>query len=106
MSKLVEKLCMGDHPLEVRLWSDANCSALRDSVSSGYVHIRFTDTAGGTELGVTLDKSLTRLDGADFVAGEGMIMLVGNLALDYVPLRCWAHIDLSSLTGTGHLECV
>jgi hypothetical protein len=69
----------------------------------GYVHVKFTETKGGTELGVRLDRETTDLSKADFENGKGKAHLEGDLTLDYVKVRCIADINLKTLTGKGHL---
>ena len=80
-------------------------AALDEAIARGYVFIRFTDTQGGTELGVTLDGA-AGTDGADFAAGAGEVRIAGTLTLDFEPVRCVARIDLATLTGEGRLERV
>ncbi len=79
---------------------------LHHSITRGYVHITFTETQGGTELGVRLDNAATDLSQADFSQGRGTVHLIGTLTLNYVKVRCIAHVDLATLQGTGHLEPV
>jgi hypothetical protein len=68
------------------------------------VHVLFTETRGGTELGFTLDEALSNLSTADWDIGEGTVRLVGKLKLDGVQVRCVADIDVKTVEGTGHLE--
>lgn len=68
------------------------------------VHITFTGTQGGTELGVTLDGEATELSQANFEHATGVAHLVGHLRLNDMHVRCRADIDLATLRGTGHLE--
>jgi hypothetical protein len=77
---------------------------LKQSIDRGYVLVTFTDTHGGTELGVRLNEKLTDLSGADFGERSGLVHLVGNLVLDYTKVRCVADIDVASLEGEGYLE--
>lgn len=102
MSELVQKLSEGDHPIDVGLRSNQSPSILKEAIDRGYVHVKFTETLGGTELGVRLDKDECNLD-ADFVKGTGRITLKGTLTLDYVKVQCVADIELPSLKGNGHL---
>jgi hypothetical protein len=104
MSDLPHRLSEGTHPVEVSLRPEKTIKALKACLDRGYVHIRFTDTRGGTELGVPIDTGLSDLTQADFVQETGRLRLVGQLTLDYVPVRCTAEIDIPSLTGQGHLE--
>ena len=101
---LVSRLCKGEHPVEVSLRPEANARALKASIDRNYVHIKFTGTRGGTELGVKLDRAATNLSGADFEKATGAIHLEGELTLDYVPVRCIADIRLESLAGAGRLQ--
>lgn len=103
---LVQWLAEGDHPVEASLRPDRTVPALKERIDRGYVHIKFTDTRGGTELGVRLDPPSCNLSGADFEKQTGRARLVGGLTLNYVKVRCVADIDLETLTGQGHLEIV
>jgi uncharacterized protein YbdZ (MbtH family) len=100
---VVEYLCEGDHPVEVSLRPETSVPAFQERIDLGYVHIKFIDTRGGTELGVRLDRTATDLSRADFQAQTGTVHLEGDLTLDYVNVRCFADINLETLTGRGHL---
>lgn len=102
MSQLVQKLAQGEHPVEISYRPKPSVKALKECIDRGFVHVKFTDTQGGTELGVRLDKTASELN-ADFENSAGKLRLVGNLVLDYHKVQCVAEIDLASLAGTGHL---
>jgi len=102
MDELVQRLSEGDHPIVAQRYKSAQ--ELRQAIERGYVLLKFTDTRGGTELGVRLDNAATDLGGADFGQSTGNVHLVGNLTLNYVPVRHVANVDLATLNGTGHLE--
>jgi hypothetical protein len=104
MSDLVQRLCAGDHRVEVVTRPERTIDAFKASLDRGYIHIKFTETKGGTELGVRVDPTLSELATADFPNQRGQIRVVGRLTLDYVPVRCVADIDIPSLSGTGRLE--
>ncbi len=104
MSDLVKRLSEGEHPVEVSLRPERTVKAFQDSLDRGYVHIKFTNTRGGTELGVPVDRQASDLTAADFTNATGRLTLVGALTLDYVKVRCIANIDLPSLEGRGRLE--
>ena len=74
----------------------------KQSIDHAYVHIKFTGTRGGTDLGVQLDTVASQLD-ADCSQGKGTVHIEGTLTLNYVPVRCVADIDLATLHGTGPL---
>lgn len=103
---LVRHLSTGSHPIEVGLRPERTAAALRDGINRGYVHIRFPETRGGTELGVRLDRDACDLSHADFANGTGTARLAGTLTLDFVKVRCVAEVDLPTLAGRGHLEIV
>ena len=102
-NELVNRLCQGDHPVEASLRPEKTVPYFKERIDMGYVHIKFTDTKGGTELGVRLDPDAIDLSQADFEASSGTVHLEGTLTLNYVPVRCIADIDLASLSGQGHL---
>jgi uncharacterized protein YbdZ (MbtH family) len=100
---LVSRLSKGRHPVESSLRPEKTAKALKDRIDLGYVHIKFTETRGGTELGVRLDREALDLSQADFENRRGRVHLEGDLTLDYVKVRCIADIDLDTLKGEGHL---
>ncbi len=105
MNDLVLKLSQGNHPVEVSLRPEKTAAALKKRIDDfKYVHIKFTGTRGGTELGVPLDIDDSNWSAGNFDEGTGLIKLCGRLKLNYVPVRCVAEIDLSTMAGTGHLE--
>jgi uncharacterized protein YbdZ (MbtH family) len=103
---LVDRLSEGDHPVEVSLRPEKTVKLFKEAIDRGYVHIKFTDTQGGTELGVRLDREASDLGNALFEGQNGSVRLVGGLTLNYVKVRLVADIDLNTLTGKGHLDPV
>ena len=106
MSELVERLCDGKHVVEISIRPDRTVDAFKACLDRGYVHVRFTDTRGGTELGFPLDLDRTDLTGADFDGQTGSLTIAGALSLDFVKVRCIATIELATFTGYGQLERV
>lgn len=100
---LVDRLCEGNHPVEVSLPPERTAKLFKEVIDRNYVHIKFTRTKGGTELGFSLDQEKSNFAAADFVNGKGSAHLEGSLTLDYVRVRCVADIDLSTLEGTARL---
>jgi len=103
---LVDKLSEGDHPVEVSSRPERSVGLFKEAINRNYVHIKFTDTVGGTELGVRLDTTACDFSQADFENGTGLVHLEGTLTLDYVNVRCITDIDLNRLKGMGHLVIV
>lgn len=103
MSELPHKLAKGEHKVIATAGRDSTLEEFKAAVDRKYVHVKFTETRGGTELGFYLDEEHTDLSGGDFEKGEGTVRVAGKLNLDGVDVRCEADIDLSTLAGTGHL---
>lgn len=101
---LVSQLSEGDHAVVVGLGADKSALAFKESLDRGYVYIRFTETRGGTELGLRVDRDRSDFSQADFANATGTAHVVGGLTLNYVPVRCVADIDLATRRGRGHLE--
>ncbi|GCF08352.1 MbtH domain protein [Dictyobacter arantiisoli] len=103
MDELVERLSQGEHPVVVGGPKPSLDEFRQRIVDMGYVFIKFTDTRGGTDLGVRIDKSATDVSQANFDRAAGTAHIEGTLTLNYVKARCIADIHLESLDGTGHL---
>src|SRR5262249_4449441 len=100
---LVDRLCEGNHAVEVGLRPEKTLKLFKEAIDRDYVHIKFTQTRGGTELGFRLDGSGSDFSAADFENGVGTVHVEGNLTLDYVKVKCVADIDLGMLEGKGRL---
>lgn len=99
---LVDRLAAGQHAVVLCLRPEPTLDRLRQAIDRGVVHVRFTETQGGTELGVELDPSACRLEALP--GGAGTIEIAGTLELDFRPVRCRATVDLATFAGTGRLE--
>jgi hypothetical protein len=103
MNELVQRLTK-EQPVKASLRPEATVEAFKAALDRGYVHILFTETRGGTELGVGVGPATLDVGGADFEHHTGQVKLAGDLTLDYERVRCHAKIDLATLHGTGWLE--
>lgn len=104
MSELPHKLAQGEHKVIFRPIREDGLGELKAAIDRKYVHVKFTETRGGTELGFPLDEERSDLSQGDFDKGEGAVHLAGELNLDGVQVRCVADLDLATLAGKGHLE--
>ncbi len=104
MNDLVKRLSEGSHAVEISLRPERTVKLFREMLDRGHVLVKFTETRGGTELGVPLDKSRSDLTQANFEGESGKVRVCGDLTLDYVPVRVVADIELPSMKGQGHLE--
>jgi uncharacterized protein YbdZ (MbtH family) len=100
---LVDRLCEGDHRVEAGLRPEKTVKLFKEALDRNYIYVKFTETRGGTELGVRLDRDACDFRNADFENGKGTVHVEGGLSLDYVRVRCVADIDLTTLQGTGRL---
>ncbi|MEO1432474.1 MAG: MbtH domain protein [Cyanobacteria bacterium J06633_8] len=106
MNELVQRLSQGSHPVEVSLKPEKTITAFQENIERGYIHIKFTQTKGGTELGIKYDSDASDLSTANFQQQTGTARIVGDLTLNNVPVKCIADIQLETLTGKGHLEII
>lgn len=79
---------------------------LKKRLEIGYVFIKFTETRGGTDLNLRMDRAATDLSSADLDEGSGTLHVEGLLILNNDPVRCIADIDVATLKGTGQLVLV
>lgn len=101
---LVDRLCKGDHPVEISLRPTVSAKAFKEAIDTGYVRVKFTGTKGGTELGIRVNNEACNFLDANFDQATGRAKVVGDLTLDYTRVRCVADIDLQSLAGQSRLE--
>lgn len=104
MDELVDRLSQGEHPVEFTMRPERTAQVLKDCLDRGYVHVKFTGTRGGTELGFAVDAQATDLSAADFTGSSGRVRVAGDLVLNYVKVRCFADVDLSTMQGVGRLQ--
>jgi uncharacterized protein YbdZ (MbtH family) len=98
---LVAYLSQGEHPVQATATS---AEQFIERVRSGYVNIRFTDTRGGTELGIKIDPAARDTIGADIEGHKGKVHIAGDLTLNYRQVRLTADLELDTLQGTGRLQ--
>ena len=106
MSELVDRLCDGEHAVEACVGPESSSAALKECLDRGFVRIKFTETQGGTELGISVDENSIDTSKADFENASGEVTVNGPLTLDFVKVKLTATVDLSNLKGLGHLTKV
>ncbi|MFE3031371.1 hypothetical protein ACFXKY_06950 [Streptomyces canus] len=105
MDELTQRLST-DQPVEVG-GPNPSLEEFRTRLDEiGTVFIKFTETRGGTDLGIQLDRPASDTSQADFDRGSGNVHVEGTLILNDDPVRCIADIDLATLKGTGRLKVV
>jgi hypothetical protein len=103
MNDLVKRLSDGFHPVTYRARRGDARKELKDAVEQRYVHLLFTETKGGTELGFAVDEKASDVSRVDWDNGEGSLQLEGTIKLDGVRVRCVATLDVATMLGAGHL---
>jgi hypothetical protein len=106
VSELVERLSQGIHSVEIALRPEQSSQILKESIERGYVHIRFIETRGETEVGVRINENTAQAALADVSRDERTIRVPGSLILGYIPVRCVVDINLETYNRTGCLQIV
>ena len=105
INELVQRLSEGKHEVVIG-HRDEHYEEIKERIEDGYIHIKFTQTRGGTELGINVDLKSTNVKDLDFTKGEGLLRIEGITNLNYNAVRLIADIDLASRKGEGYLEAV
>ena len=103
MDSLVARLSKGKHKI-VFEQRTKGIEEVKERLENGFIFVTFTQTAGGTELGINLDKKSIDLNCADFIEGKGKVHLEGTCTLNYHKARCIADVDLETREGQGYLK--
>lgn len=102
MNELVQCLSEGQHSVDFESRTK-DIDKIKERIDNGFVFVTFTQTRGGTELGLNIEKELTDLSKANFEQGGGSLLVSGTCTLNYQRIRCIAKIDLATRKGTGRL---
>ena len=105
INELVQRLSEGKHEVVIG-HRDESYEEIKQRIEDGYIHIKFTQTRGGTELGINVDLNNTNLKELDFNKGEGLLHIEGTTNLNYNAVRCIADIDLATRKGQGCLQVI
>jgi uncharacterized protein YbdZ (MbtH family) len=98
---VVTYLSQGDHPVQVTAGS---AEQFLERIKSGYVKIKFTDTRGGTEVGVNLDAGARDAVGVE--QQNGKVHIASDLTLNYRRVHLTADVALETLKGVGRLQLI
>jgi len=105
INELVQKLSEGNHEVVIGYRSESY-EDIKTRLQDGYMHIKFTQTRGGTELGINVDADTVNLEDVDFINGNGLLHIEGTINLNYNEVRCIADVDLKTRKGQGHLKII
>ena len=102
INELVERLANGKHQVVIGSRGESY-EEIKQRIEDGYIHIKFSQTKGETELGINVDLSKANLAQLDFINGTGVLHIEGTTNLNYHPVRCIAEINLSERKGEAYL---
>jgi len=105
INELVKRLSEGKHEVVIG-HRDEPYEEIKQRIEDGYIHIKFTQTKGGTELGINVDLNSTNVKELDFDKKEGLLHIEGTTNLNYNAVRCIVDIDLATRKGEGHLQVI
>jgi hypothetical protein len=104
INELVKRLSTNRH--EVILGSrDESDEEIKQRIRDGYIHIKFTQTKGGTELGVEIDLKYTNIKELDMDI-KSLFHIEGITNINYNSVRCIADIDFETRKGEGYLQVI
>ena len=103
INELVQRLGKGKHEVVIG-HKDELYEEIKQRIEDGYIHIKFTQTKGGTELGINIDLNSTNVKELDFDKKEGLLHIEGTTNLNYNSVRCIVDIDLATRKGEGYLQ--
>lgn len=105
INELVKKL--SENKQEVIIgYRNESYEEIKQRIEDGFIHIKFTQTKGGTELGINVDLNNTNVNEIDFMQQKGILHIEGVTNLNYNKVRCIADIDLAIKKGTGYLQII
>jgi len=105
INELVKRLSEGKHEVVIG-HRDEPYEEIKQRIEDGYIHIKFIQTKGGTELGINVDLNSTNVKELDFGKKEGLLHIEGTINLNYNAVRCIADIDLATRKGEGYLQVI
>ena len=105
VNELVKRLSK-DKQMIIIGYRDESYSDLKRRLEDGYIYVKFTQTIGGTELGINVDLNKTNIKEVDFNAGKGLLHIEGTTNLNYNEVKCISDIDLKTRKGHGYLQFI
>ena len=105
INELVQRLSEGKHEVVIG-HRDEPYDEIKQRIENGYIHIKFTQTGGSTELGINVDLNNTNIDELDFNKIGEVLHIEGVTNLNYNAVRCIADIDVITKKGEGYLKII
>lgn len=105
ISELVKKLSKNKHEVVIGHRNESY-EEIKQRIEEGFIHIKFTQTNGGTELGINVDLNNTNVKELNFAQPKGILHIEGTTNLNFNKVRCITDIDLLSRKGSGYLQII
>lgn len=100
MDELVARLSQGQHKVIIGSRNESY-EEIKERINKGFFHVKFTETKGGTELGITIDHEKTNINTIDIT--QGLLHIEGTTNLNYEDVRLIADIQMTDKSGYGYL---
>ena len=105
INELVKRLSEGKHEVAIGQRNESY-EEIQKRIEDGFIHIKFINTKGGTELGINVDLDNTQISESDFLNKSGLIHIEGTTNLNYNMVKCIADIDIATRKGNGYLQII
>lgn len=103
LKSLIEKLINTHHSVVIG-YRNESTEMLAENLKDHYIHIKFPDTQGETELGLSIDQELSNISEFLNDPDQGTLHIAGRTTLDYKPILCLAEIDKKTRKGKAYVQ--
>jgi hypothetical protein len=100
MDELVARLSQGKHKVSIGERGESY-QEIKERINKGFFHVKFTETRGGTELGISVDLEKTNVNTISLESG--LLHIEGTTNLNYEDVRLIADIQMADKSGYGYL---
>lgn len=104
MDKLVEFLAEGSHPVCVILKPEKTLDELIQCFKRKFINLEFTDTKGGTEIGINIGPNSTNENEINHLTKE--VYIEGELYMNFVKVKVESNIKVCDFSGFGSLKII
>jgi hypothetical protein len=103
LKTLVEKLISTKHSVVIGYRNESD-EELAESLKDRYIHIKFPNTQGETELGISIDPNLSNIDEFLDHPDQGTLHIAGRTVLDSQPILCSVQINKKTREGIADVQ--
>jgi len=102
MDKLLHFLSQGDHPVKVILKPKETLDEFISCMERGFLNVLFSDTQGGTEVGIVISQS--SLEYGDIDQSTQNISIQGECGLNFNKIKISMELSLTDYTGLAQVR--